>query len=114
MYGEDIDWSYRFHKAGWKRVYFAGAVAFHYGGASSSVAPARFYVEMKRANLQLCRKHYGTFGAVAFLAITWLHESVRLAGYALTILAGRQGRSAAVQKTKRSLACMKWLLHPTG
>src|ERR1035441_7831998 len=50
MYGEDVDWSYRFHKAGWRRVYFAAAESLHYGGASSAVAPVRFYVAMQQAN----------------------------------------------------------------
>lgn len=42
MYGEDIDWCKRFHQCGWRVVYFAGAEALHYGGASSSAAPVRF------------------------------------------------------------------------
>jgi len=49
MYGEDIDWCYRFHKAGERVVFFAETKAIHIGGASSSVAPVRFSVDKQRA-----------------------------------------------------------------
>jgi GT2 family glycosyltransferase len=110
MYGEDIDWSLRFHKAGWKRVYFAGASAFHYGGASSSVEPARFYIEMKRANLLLYRKHHGVLQSVAYFTITGLHEVLRVAGNSLLKVVSTSGRSEAASKVKRSLACIQWLV----
>ena len=93
MYGEDIDWSYRFRKAGWKRVYFSGECAFHHGGASSAVAPTRFYIEMRRANLQLCKKHYGTLWALGHIAVTCLHEMIRVISYCLLGIArSRNGR----------------------
>jgi len=109
MYGEDIDWSYRFHVAGWKRVYFSGARAFHYGGASSAVAPTRFYIEMKRANLQLCKKHYGKIGQFAYVTITYLHEAFRVVGYSLLGIAEKADNSRAILKTKRSIECIRWL-----
>jgi GT2 family glycosyltransferase len=109
MYGEDIDWSYRFHKAGWKRVYFAGARAFHYGGGSSELAPTRFYVEMRRANLQFFRKHHGKGGFFAFLAATCLHEIVRVVGNIPLFIVNRASREQAVQKIGRSLTCLRSL-----
>jgi GT2 family glycosyltransferase len=120
MYGEDIDWSYRFHQAGWKRVYFSGAQALHYGGASSAVAPVRFYIEMQQANLQLCRKHYGRRGAFAYCIIRGLHEVVRLAGHSIVFIMSESKRSIAAPKIERSKACIGWLAgvsrreRPTG
>ena len=110
MYGEDIDWSIRFCKAGWKRAYYSGACAFHYGGASSAIAPTRLYIEMNRANLQLFRKHYGSPGHLAALAVNCLHELVRLAGYSLLGMSSKSQRSRALLKVKRSLACIQWLI----
>ena len=110
MYGEDIDWSYRFHKSGWKRVYFSGARAFHHGGASSAVAPTRFYIEMRRANLQLCKKHYGSLWALGHIAVTCLHESIRVVGYCLLGIARESERSLAVAKTRRSIASIKLMI----
>ncbi len=110
MYGEDIDWSYRFHKAGWKRVYFSGASAFHYGGASSAVAPVRFYIEMRRANLQLCKKHHGRLWTIGYEAVASLHEIVRLMGYCILGIVRKPERPKALSKAKRSLRCIQWMI----
>jgi len=110
MYGEDIDWSYRFYKAGWKRVYFAAAAALHYGGASSANAPRQFYIEMRRANLQLWRKHHAGITTPAYLVILWLHEVVRVLGHGALYLLRRSERPQEAFKIGRSLACMSWLL----
>ncbi len=56
MYGEDMDWCYRFHEAGEKVVFFAGAGAIHYGGGSSSNAPLRFYLELYLRQLAVLEK----------------------------------------------------------
>jgi GT2 family glycosyltransferase len=109
MYGEDIEWSYRFHRAGWKRVYFAGAEALHYGGASSANAPTRFYVEMKKADIQFWRKHHGRIGTLAYLLTVWVHEVVRILGHGALFLLKKSLRAEAKFKVKRSWACVAWL-----
>lgn len=113
MYGEDIDWCYRFHQSGEQIVFFAGAGAIHYGGASSSSARIRFYLEMCRADLQLWRKHHGWFGGVAFLAILTIHHMVRLVGMSLTYVVRPSRRESTLLKLKRSLATLEWLVTPT-
>lgn len=35
MYGEDLDWCYRFHEAGWKVLYYPEVTVLHLKGASS-------------------------------------------------------------------------------
>ena len=81
MYGEDIDWCHRYLKAGWRVVFYPEAEALHYGAASSAQAPTRFYVEMRRANLQYFRKHYGRVRTAGYVFTTWVHELVRIAAY---------------------------------
>ena len=110
MYGEDVDWSHRFHKAGWRRIYFAGARAFHHGGASSAIAPTRFYIEMKRADLQVFRKHHGRVENAAYLVGMILHECVRVLGNSILVIGSRQERSKPTLKIGRSLACIRWLV----
>jgi len=117
MYGEDIDWSYRFRQCGQPVYFFAGAGAVHYGGASSSNAPIRFYLEMCRADLQLWRKHRGWLGGAAFLSILALHHMVRLFGMSFTYLIRPSQREDTLLKLKRSLATLEWLAtpsHPTA
>jgi GT2 family glycosyltransferase len=110
MYGEDLDWSYRFFKAGWRVVFFAEAEALHYGAASSGQAPNRFYVEMVHANLQYFRKHHGWRGGLLFLLSTAVHEALRVVAYgALFCLSGDKRKESAF-KVGRSLFCLKWLI----
>jgi GT2 family glycosyltransferase len=108
MYGEDLDWCYRFHQSGWRLVFFAEAEALHYGAASSGQAPSRFYVEMIKANLQYFRKHHGWLGGVGFLAATSIHELLRVILYGVMYVS-RQGRSQTAMKLDRSLSCLKWI-----
>jgi GT2 family glycosyltransferase len=109
MYGEDLDWSYRFLKAGWRVVFFAEAAALHYGAVSSGQAPNRFYVEMVRANLQYFEKHHGRFGAVGFLFATGVHEVLRVLGYSAVYCFDRCRRSQSAFKVSRSLSCLRWI-----
>jgi len=110
FYGEDIDWSYRFQKAGWRVVYYAEAEALHYGAASSSQAPTRFYVEMRKANLQYFRKHHGFLGAAGYMASVLVHEVVRIAGQGIACCWDRSKRPAAALKIERSVSSIKWLI----
>lgn len=110
MYGEDLDWSYRFHKHGWRVVFFAEAEALHYGAASSAKDPYRFYIEKTKANLQFFEKHYGWFGGLAFILITLMHESLRLAGYCALYCANQGQRAASAAKIRRAISCLKWVM----
>jgi hypothetical protein len=110
MYGEDIDWCHRFRDAGWRVVFYPDAEAMHYGAASSGEAPTRFYVEMRRANLQYFRKHHGWFGVIGYRSAIWVHELVRVIGYSKLYCFKRHRRSEAAFKIRRSTACMRWLM----
>ena len=109
MYGEDIDWSYRFQQAGWRRVFFAGAEAIHFGGGSSGNAPLRFQIEMYRANCQYWEKHHGKASQVMYRCVIWLHQVVRLIGYSVLFI-GKSNRAEAAFKMRKSLACMAWVM----
>lgn len=109
MYGEDVDWCYRFHQAGEGVVFFAEAGAIHYGGASSSHAPLRFYLELYRATWQYWKKHRGGLAQLGFLAAFAVHHSIRLVGSGLLYLVLPSRRAQTVAKFKRSLACLQWV-----
>jgi GT2 family glycosyltransferase len=109
MYGEDLDWSHRFLKGGWRVVFFAEAEALHYGAASSGQAPNRFYLEMVRANLQYFQKHYGRLGGLGFLVATGIHELLRVAAYGMVYCFNRYKRPDSALKVMRSLSCLRWL-----
>lgn len=109
MYGEDIDWSYRFRRAGWRVVFFPQSAALHYGAASSAQAPTRFYVEMRRANLQYFRKHHGRIGAVGYKVAVLVHELIRIAGYGIVYCCRDSRRSIAAFVIDRSVSSIRWL-----
>jgi GT2 family glycosyltransferase len=109
IYGEDIDWSYRFRKAGWRVVFYPESEALHYGGASSAQAPTRFYVEMRRANLQYFRKHHGRLGGAGYKAAVLVHELVRVAGNGVLYCCYRSRRSLAAFAISRSVSSIRWL-----
>ena len=110
MYGEDIDWCHRFRDAGWQVIFYPDASALHYGAASSGEAPSRFYVEMRRANLQYFRKHHGVLGVLGYRFAIWTHELIRMVGYSILYCCDRQRRSESAFKIKRSILCMRWML----
>jgi GT2 family glycosyltransferase len=112
MYGEDLDWCYRFHQAGEKIVFFAGAEAIHYGGASSSKAPVRFYLEMCRANWQYWQKHHGRVAQMAFLATSGTYHLVRLLASAGIYLFSPSRRAENLARIQRSSICLQWVSQP--
>lgn len=110
FYGEDMDWSKRFHDAGWRVVFYPEAEAYHNCAASSSKAPTRFYVEMNRANSQYFQIHHGRLARVGYWAVTGLHQLVRIIGYSFAYLLSLGRSSEAGFKVRRSAACMRWLM----
>jgi GT2 family glycosyltransferase len=110
MFGEDIDWCQRFGKAGWRVVFCGNTESFHYGGGSSEEAPARYYVEMRRANLQYFQKHHGSLGAAGYRIAIAIHELARIAGYSVSYCLHRANRVSARSKVRRSVSCLQWLI----
>ena len=80
MFGEDIDWCWRFKQRGWRVVYFPAAVVYHFHGASSRLRPARAAIDLHKGMHVFYRKHlahrYGVgFNALVYAAI-WLRAGV--------------------------------------
>ena len=109
IYGEDVDWCKRFWDARWKVVYFPDAQAIHFGGASSSKSPIRFYIEMHRANLQYWKKYHGRKAQIGFLVITGLHHMIRLFGELMVYIVKPEKRTCTALKIKRSIASIQWV-----
>jgi GT2 family glycosyltransferase len=111
IYGEDVDWCKRFSDHGWNVVFFPDAEALHYGGASSSNAPVRFYLEMQRAHHQYWTKHHSRLATNVFLMINLLHHTVRLIGEtALYPFRYRGNRASARHKIVRNAASLRWAI----
>jgi GT2 family glycosyltransferase len=107
MYGEDWDWSKRFRDHGWRLVFYAGASAIHYGGASSAVAPIRSYLETQRANLQYWQKHHNRVSLFAYSVVLFLHDLLRIVGHSAAFMSKAADRSVAAAKVSRSVALLR-------
>lgn len=110
MYAEDKDWCKRFNSAGWRVVYYPEAKAKHYGGASSSNSPIRFYLEMYRANMQYWKKHYSCAAQIGFVLISITHQVLRLLIESIQYAVRKARRKETLFKIRRSTACIKWIL----
>jgi hypothetical protein len=111
IYGEDMDWCRRFRDSGCEVMFVPDAVATHHGGASSSNAPVRFYLERHKADLRYWRKHHSPSEVRAYLVITGVHMLLRLAGHSIALL-WQPGDATRRLKVRRSVACLRWLLQP--
>jgi hypothetical protein len=58
MFGEDLDWSYRFLKAGYKIYYYPEAQIIHFKGKSSEQDNERYIRLFHEAMIIFYRKHY--------------------------------------------------------
>lgn len=110
MYGEDIDWCRRFWMAGWQVVFFPYAEVIHYGGASSSNASIRFYIEMLRANIQYFKKYHSRHAQIVFVLILVLHQVARIMGHSVMSIILRSERKTVIPKIRRSIAGVRWIL----
>ena len=90
LFSEEVDWCYRFRRAGWKVLFFPGAEAFHVGGASHG---GRMYNEQLRGHLRFLAKHRGEVEAER--ARRLLAASMRLRSLLFRGARGRMYRDAA-------------------
>jgi N-acetylglucosaminyl-diphospho-decaprenol L-rhamnosyltransferase len=83
LFSEEVDWLYRFARAGWKTLFTPEARCVHVGGASHG---GRMYRENLRGHLRFFLKHRGAGEAEKVRAM--LHRALVLRG---RIVRGRKG-----------------------
>lgn len=76
LYFDEVDFSYRAKKAGWKSLYLADVQAFHKGGGTSDQIKARRLFYVLRSRLLYANKHFGFFGTLMTFVATLLLEPV--------------------------------------
>ena len=83
MFGEDIDWCWRFKEAGWAVRYFPEAVVYHYHGASSRFRRVETTIFLHKGMEVFYRKHmakkyWAPFNWAVYAAI-WSRAAVFIA-----------------------------------
>jgi hypothetical protein len=76
VYLEDLDFSLRANRAGWRTYFLADTCAYHEGGGSSSKVKATRLFYALRSRVQYAFKHFGRASAIAILMSTALVEPV--------------------------------------
>jgi GT2 family glycosyltransferase len=69
MYDEDMDWCYRFKKAGWGIHYIPDTAIVHFGGASSSAVPRKTMARHVASTLLFFIKHHGTLACKLYAIV---------------------------------------------
>lgn len=114
MYAEDVDYCKRSRLNNWKNVYFPGSDIVHWGGASSSSAPARFLLENLKATRRYLRKyHRPAERALFWLAILILHARRAVSAATRYLLPSSEKQKSLIEM-KANLACVAALLRPSS
>ena len=89
MYGEETDWCYRFHKAGWKVTFTPSAEIIHLGDASSRQMKSEMILQLRGSILLFLKKHkcFWTY-AVACLLVAFFFLLRIPYWLAMTIISG--------------------------
>ena len=102
MYGEEIDWCKRFWNAGWEVVFYPEAEVVHYGRASSSREPVRFFKESYRSKLKYWKKHRSRVAQIGFVLITLLRQAIRIMSGVFLYIMKPSARTKVMTKIKGS------------
>ena len=78
IYAEDVDWCKRCWGAGWRVVFYPGAQAIHYRGASTTKKdPVRFALTQQQSVLRYWKKHHGSLGRFAMSCVIFTNLFIR-------------------------------------
>jgi GT2 family glycosyltransferase len=101
VYGDDIDWCYRFVKAGWKVLFTPAGRIIHYGGQATKREAGRFSLQLHGAVLINVKTHYSQLTFLACRLLTTCYFLMRVPYWLLKAAArGREGRQAALGSAK--------------
>jgi N-acetylglucosaminyl-diphospho-decaprenol L-rhamnosyltransferase len=71
MFGEDIDWCWRFKQDGWRVSYVPEAVVYHYHGAASRLRPIGATINLHKGMEVFYRKHMAGRHSPLFNALVY-------------------------------------------
>ena len=96
VYGDDIDWCYRFVKAGWKVLFTPAGQIIHYGGQTTKREAGRFSLQLHGAVLINVKTHYNwfTFTMCRLLTASYLFMRVPYWVCKASLRAGESKRAA--------------------
>jgi GT2 family glycosyltransferase len=100
MYSEEVDWCYRFVRAGWQVWYLPHVTIVHHGGQSTNKRKARMEAELYRSRVFFFRKHYGRSAALFLEVLIYLLTLPKILthGFLRLLTNGKRGRTVTSLK----------------
>ena len=115
IYAEDVDWCKRCWKAGWRVVFFPGAEAIHYMGASTTKKdPVRFALTQQRSVLRYWKKHHGSLGRISMGCLIFTHLVIRWGAGMINYFAIPSKREESRTRIQVTGACLRALFASSG
>ncbi|MBN1764019.1 MAG: glycosyltransferase family 2 protein [Sedimentisphaerales bacterium] len=104
MYGEEMDWCWRFKKAGWKILYYPDARIIHYGGMSAAQNPVEMRAAQQKSFLYFIKKRQGLFAMYIARYLFFVSGLVRLGYWGCRwIFSFGETRMISAQKVRQAL-----------
>lgn len=104
MYGEEMDWCWRFSRSGWRVLYYPDAKIVHYGGAASSQNAAAMRIAERESLLRFIGSREGRLAGISARGILVVSGFVRLSYWALRWMFGpRPSRSRKQEKMRQAI-----------
>jgi GT2 family glycosyltransferase len=101
VYGDDIDWCYRFAKAGWKVLFTPAAQIIHYGGQTTRKDTGRYALQLHGAVLINVKTHYGPLTFIGCRLLTACYLLMRVPYWLLKAAARSNERRVAALTSAR-------------
>jgi GT2 family glycosyltransferase/peptidoglycan/xylan/chitin deacetylase (PgdA/CDA1 family) len=108
FYSEEVDWCYRFSKAGWKTMFWPGARIIHIGGGaqSSKKTPEKSYVLLVKGKLIFFKKNRGFTSYLLARAIYLVQFVLKYCLWtAISITSLKRGANSEFRMQKRKALC---------
>jgi GT2 family glycosyltransferase len=78
MYGEEMDWCWRFKRAGWGILYYPDAKIIHYGGLSAAQNPVGMQMEHRKSYLRFIERRQGRIARHVACSLLFLMRFLRI------------------------------------
>jgi len=98
FYGDDLDWCYRFRKAGWKVMYTPSASIIHFGGQSSKYMRRTFRLQLFGTTLLFLRLNKNRLAFIAGSILNSLFFALRCPYWLARSVLCRRERRASLQE----------------
>jgi GT2 family glycosyltransferase len=88
FYVEDVDWCYRFYRAGWDNIFWPGASALHVhgGGQSSGIVRISSFIQQQKSIMLFFTKHRGRIVSLFARVLLSVLFASRAIGWSVVVL----------------------------